>query len=155
MPYRDRCTLDPTPALRFSFPTSEPGARGAAEVVARRSVRVSCRVPAGTAGAIRSVDPSKVNDLRKKIYVGNLPFDATADELREMFSPFGRVISAQLAIDPETGDSRGFAFVELAEGTEEAIQALHQAKFGGRTLTVNEAKPREERPRSGGYSRSR
>lgn len=97
----------------------------------------------------------KVNDLRKKIYVGNLPFDATADELREMFSPFGRVISAQLAIDPGTGDSRGFAFVEMAEGGTEAIQALHQAKFGGRTLTVNEAKPREERPRSGGYSRSR
>ncbi len=57
--------------------------------------------------------------------------------------------------DRETGQSRGFAFVELAEGAEEAIQALHQAQFGGRNLTVNEAKPREDRPSTrSGYSRS-
>ncbi|WP_439626135.1 RNA recognition motif domain-containing protein [Gemmata sp.] len=79
----------------------------------------------------------------KKLYVGNLPFNATADELREMFTPYGRVLSATICSDRETGDSRGFAFVELAEGAEEAVQALHQAHFGGRTLTVNEAKPRE------------
>ncbi|MDB5309883.1 MAG: recognition motif protein [Gemmataceae bacterium] len=86
----------------------------------------------------------------KKLYVGNLPFDAVADELREMFSAYGRVISATIASDRETGQSRGFGFVELAEGAEEAIQALHLAKFGGRNLTVNEAKPREDRPRTGG-----
>jgi RNA recognition motif-containing protein len=95
--------------------------------------------------------------LTKKLYVGNLPFDATADELREMFSPHGRVTSATICTDRETGQSRGFAFVEMAEGTDEAIQALNQATFGGRSLTVNEAKPREDRPRTGGvqggYSR--
>ena len=84
--------------------------------------------------------------MTKKLYVGNLPFDATADELREMFSPHGRVLSATVCTDRETGRSRGFGFVELAEGAEEAIQALHTAQFGGRSLTVNEAKPREGRP---------
>jgi RNA recognition motif-containing protein len=96
--------------------------------------------------------------LSKKLYVGNLPFDATADELREMFSPHGRVVSATVCTDRETGRSRGFGFVELAEGAEEAIAALNTAQFGGRSLTVNEAKPREDRPRSGGarggYARS-
>jgi RNA recognition motif-containing protein len=82
----------------------------------------------------------------KKLYVGNLPFDATADELREMFSPHGRVLSATICSDRETGNSRGFAFVEMVEGAEEAIQALNQTRFGNRSLTVNEAKPREDRP---------
>ena len=95
--------------------------------------------------------------MRKKLYVGNLPFDATADELREMFAPHGRVLSATICSDRETGRSRGFAFVEMVEGGEEAIQALHQAQFGGRRLTVNEAKPREDRPPAaaspGGYAR--
>src|SRR5439155_1181193 len=72
--------------------------------------------------------------LTKKLYVGNLPFDATADELREVFSAYGRVLSATIATDRETGTSRGFGFVELVEGAEEAIQALNQAKFGGRSL---------------------
>ncbi len=89
----------------------------------------------------------------KKLYVGNLPFDATADELRELFSPHGRVLSATICTDRETGASRGFAFVEMVEGAEEAIRALNQARFGTRSLTVNEAKPREERP--SGTSRDR
>ena len=96
--------------------------------------------------------------MSKKLYVGNLPFDATADELREMFSPHGRVVSATLCTDRETGRSRGFGFVELAEGADEAIAALNTAQFGGRNLTVNEAKPREDRPRTGsprgGYART-
>ncbi len=90
----------------------------------------------------------------KKLFVGNLPFDATADELREMFTPHGRVLSATICTDRETGSSRGFAFVEMAEGAEEAIQALHQARFGNRSLTVNEAKPRENRPAGAGRERS-
>jgi len=93
----------------------------------------------------------------KKLYVGNLPFDATSDELREMFSPHGRVMSATICTDRETGTSRGFAFVEMVEGAEEAIEALNQARFGNRSLTVNEAKPPEERPsgaRSDRYSRT-
>jgi RNA recognition motif-containing protein len=89
-----------------------------------------------------------------KLYVGNLPFDTTSDELREVFSAHGRVLSATICTDRETGRSRGFAFVELAEGAEEAIQALHTAQFGGRSLTVNEAKPRENRPRAGTRSGS-
>lgn len=94
----------------------------------------------------------EVTGLSKKIYVGNLPYDANADELREMFSAYGRVLSAVIATDRETGQSRGFAFVEMAEGTEEAIQALNRAQFGGRSLTVNEAKPREDRPRAANRS---
>ncbi len=90
--------------------------------------------------------------MAKKLYVGNLPYDATADELREAFSAFGRVLSATIATDRETGRSRGFGFVELVEGAEEAIKALNQARLGNRTLTVNEAKPREDRPRSGATS---
>lgn len=95
----------------------------------------------------------------KKLYVGNLPFDATADELREMFSAHGRVLSATVCTDRETGNSRGFAFVEMVEGAEEAIQALNQAKFGNRSMTVNEAKPREGGSSGGarnrdGYSRT-
>lgn len=86
----------------------------------------------------------------KKLYVGNLPFDANVDELREMFSPYGRVVSTAIATDRETGQSRGFGFVEMNEGAEEAIRALNAAQFGGRSLTVNEAKPREDRPRAGG-----
>jgi RNA recognition motif-containing protein len=81
--------------------------------------------------------------LTKKLYVGNLPYDATADELREAFSAYGRVLSATIACDRETGRSRGFGFVELVEGAEEAIQALNQARLGNRNLIVNEAKPRE------------
>jgi RNA recognition motif-containing protein len=91
--------------------------------------------------------------LSKKLYVGNLPFNATADELREMFTHYGRVLSATIATDRETDQSRGFGFVELVEGAEEAIQELHQAQFGGRTLTVNEAKPREDRPHGGRVGR--
>ncbi len=93
--------------------------------------------------------------MTKKLYVGNLPYDATADELREAFSAFGRVLSATIATDRETGASRGFGFVELAEGAEEAIQGLNQARFGNRNLTVNEAKPREDRPRTDAPSGAR
>ncbi|MBN9521007.1 RNA-binding protein [bacterium] len=85
------------------------------------------------------------------------PDNATADELREMFSAHWRVI-ATVCTDRETGSSRGFGFVEMAEGTDEAIQALNTAVFAGRALTVNEAKPREGgRPAGGnrsGYARS-
>jgi RNA recognition motif-containing protein len=94
----------------------------------------------------------------KNLYVGNLPFTTTADDLREAFSPHGEVARAQVISDRETGRSRGFGFVEMNEGAEQAIEALNGAMFQGRTLTVNEAKPREERPRAGsggGYGGSR
>ncbi len=84
------------------------------------------------------------------LYVGNLPFSATADELREMFAAFGTVTRAQIVVDRETGRSRGFGFVEMSDGGEQAISAVNNADFGGRKLTVNEAKPREPRPRFDG-----
>ena len=86
--------------------------------------------------------------MSKKLYVGNLPFSTTADDLLEAFGNFGTVTQAQVVSDRDTGRSRGFAFVEMAHGAEGAIANLNGAQFQGRTLTVNEAKPREERPRS-------
>jgi RNA recognition motif-containing protein len=88
--------------------------------------------------------------LTKKLYVGNLAFGTTSDDLTELFGRYGQVTSAQIVTDRETGRSRGFAFVEMTNGGDEAIQATNMAEFQGRNLTVNEAKPREERPRSGG-----
>lgn len=83
----------------------------------------------------------------KKIYVGNLPFSATEDDLRALFSEYGEVSSVALINDRETGRPRGFGFVEM-DGADEAIAALDQKDFGGRSLTVNEARPRTERPRN-------
>ncbi len=88
--------------------------------------------------------------MSKKLYVGNLPFSTTADDLREAFGQHGTVNTAEVVADRDTGRSRGFAFVEMADGAEEAITNLNGAQFQGRTLTVNEAKPREDRPRGGG-----
>src|SRR5947208_4139787 len=88
--------------------------------------------------------------MAKKLYVGNLSFQTTSDELVQVFSQYGTVLGAQIVSDRETGRSRGFAFVEMHDGADEAIAALHGSQLGGRTLTVNEAKPREERPRTGG-----
>jgi hypothetical protein len=84
------------------------------------------------------------------LYVGNLPFDTTSDDLVQAFSQYGTVVKAQVISDRETGRSRGFGFVEMSDGHEAAVQAMNGADFGGRRLTVNEAKPREERPRGGG-----
>src|SRR5438874_3437362 len=88
--------------------------------------------------------------MSKKLYVGNISFQTTEDELRQMFGQYGTVASAQVVTDRETGRSRGFAFVEMQDGAEAAIQGANMAEFQGRNLTVNEAKPREDRPRSGG-----
>ena len=88
--------------------------------------------------------------MSKNIYVGNLSFETTADDLREAFSQHGTVTSAQVVADRDTGRSRGFGFVEMSDGGDEAIAKLNGTEFQGRTLTVNESKPRQERPRSGG-----
>lgn len=89
--------------------------------------------------------------MSKNIFVGNLPFTTTSDELREIFAEYGNVTRAQVATDRDTGRSRGFGFVEMSEGFEEAIAALNGADYNGRPLTVNEAKPREDRgARTGG-----
>ena len=83
--------------------------------------------------------------MATSIYVGNLPFSATEDEVHELFSAYGTVEKVNLITDRETGRLRGFGFVEMASGGREAIAALDQRDMGGRTLTVNEARPREER----------
>ncbi len=80
-----------------------------------------------------------------RIYVGNLPFDTTEEAVRNLFSSHGDVSEVSLINDRETGRPRGFGFVEMASGGQEAIAALDQQQFGGRTLRVNEARPREER----------
>ncbi len=92
--------------------------------------------------------------MSKKIYVGNLPFSATDDEVRDLFSEYGTVDSVNLVTDRETGRPRGFGFVEMSSGAEEAISALHQKEMGGRSLMVNEARPRPKSPSGGGGYRS-
>jgi len=88
--------------------------------------------------------------MSKNIYVGNLPFTTTSDDLRDWFAEHGSVTRAQVATDRETGRSRGFGFVEMTEGGDAAITALDGSQVGGRSLKVNEAKPREDR--AGGSS---
>lgn len=89
-----------------------------------------------------------------RLYVGNLPFSATEEELENLFSQSGVVISTNIVTDRDTGRSRGFAFVEMesTEAANAAIEALNGVDFNGRSLTVNEAKPKESRgPRGGGF----
>lgn len=88
--------------------------------------------------------------MSKNLYVGNLSFSTTSDDLRTAFGQFGTVQSASVVMDRETGRSRGFGFVEMADGGDEAINAMNGADFQGRKLTVNEARPREERGGGGG-----
>ena len=86
----------------------------------------------------------------KKLFVGNLDFSATEESIRSLFAPHGTVESVHLATDRETGRSRGFAFVEMAEGdADKAIAALNGTKVSGRALNVNEARPKADRAGSG------
>lgn len=92
--------------------------------------------------------------MAKTIYVGNLPWSATDADLTRIFSRHAEVITARVASDRETGRSRGFGFVEVPdEQAQAAIEALNGTDLDGRALTVNEARPREERPRTGGPRR--
>ncbi len=88
--------------------------------------------------------------MSKKLYVGNLAFATTSDDLRDAFSEYGTVSSATVITDRETGRSRGFGFVEMEDGAEQAIEAMNGKELGGRTLNVNEARPREDRRGGGG-----
>jgi RNA recognition motif-containing protein len=90
--------------------------------------------------------------MGKKLYVGNLPYSVDSSELEQMFSAHGTVTSAQIITDRETGRSKGFGFVEMAndQEAEAAINAMNGQDQGGRPLTVNEAKPREDRGGGGG-----
>jgi RNA recognition motif-containing protein len=85
-------------------------------------------------------------NMAKKLYVGNLPFSATQEELRALFGQHGQVLGVTIVTDRETGQSRGFAFVEMDDkGAIDAIAALNETEMGGRTLRIDEAKPREDR----------
>jgi len=87
-----------------------------------------------------------------KLYVGNMSFRTTEDELRDAFSQFGEVTDVFIALDKMTGRPRGFAFVTLdtPENAAKAAEAMNGTELGGRALTVNEARPKEDRPRGGG-----
>ncbi len=86
------------------------------------------------------------------IYVGNLSFDATEEDLRQAFAQYGEVSSVSIINDRETGRSRGFAFVEMSdsEQAKEAIEKINLSDIAGRSVTVNEARPKSDRPRRGG-----
>lgn len=84
--------------------------------------------------------------MSKSIYVGNLPWSATEEQVRDLFAAHGTVLSVKLISDRETGRARGFGFVEMEDAdVAAAVEALNESSFGGRTLRVNEAKPRAPR----------
>ena|ERR1051325_4866484 len=103
--------------------------------------------------------PSKVESHRMntKLYVGNLSYNATEIGLQDLFAQHGPVTEVNLMMDRMSGRPRGFAFVTMAtkEGADAATQALNGKEFEGRALTVNEARPREDRPAGGGFGRGR
>ncbi|HPC84098.1 MAG TPA: hypothetical protein P5234_11910 [Thermoanaerobaculaceae bacterium] len=86
-----------------------------------------------------------------KLYVGNLSYQTTEDELRELFAAYGEISSVRIPADPGSGRSRGFGFVEMpsAEQAQAAMEALNGRQFGGRAIVVNEARPRTDRPEGG------
>jgi len=91
--------------------------------------------------------------MSTKIYVGNLAYQTTSEDLSQLFGQMGEVVSASVIQDRETGRSRGFGFVEMtnADEAEQAIEQLNGSDFQGRNLTVNEARPREDRGGRGGF----
>lgn len=93
--------------------------------------------------------------MGKNIYVGNLPYDTTGDDLMQLFETYGVVSNGQVIMDKFSGRSRGFGFVEMANDDEAqaAIEALNGSPYGNRPLTVNEARPREPRGGDGGGGR--
>ncbi len=97
--------------------------------------------------------------MNKKLYVGNLPYSSTEEQLQELFSQAGEITQVIVIKDRDTGRSKGFGFVEMEteSGAEEAIRRFNGYSINNRALTVNEARPREERPNNGGggYRRDR
>ena len=91
------------------------------------------------------------------IYVGNLSYDATEEDIRQAFAEHGEVASVNIVTYRETGRSRGFAFVEMPDGDEakKAIDNLNETEIAGRSITVSESRPKQDRPRDGGGGRGR
>ena len=85
--------------------------------------------------------------MSTNIYVGNLPYSASEEQLQNLFGAYGTVERVNLIIDRDTGRLKGFGFVEMSSGAQEAMSSLNQSELDGRTLTVNPARPRAERPR--------
>jgi RNA recognition motif-containing protein len=95
--------------------------------------------------------------MNTKLYVGNLPYETTESDLQALFAATGEVSTVNIVRDRSTGQARGFAFVEMsdAEGARRAIAELNQHQLGGRSLTVNEAKPMPARSNGGGFGGGR
>ena len=96
--------------------------------------------------------------MGKRLYVGNLSYSATDDQLKEMFSGAGEVVSANIIVDKMSGRSKGFGFVEMTTDEEaaKAVEMFNGKDMGGRNITVNEARPMEQRaPRTGGFGGGR
>ena len=92
--------------------------------------------------------------MKKKLYVGNLPFETTESDLKELFGQAGTVETVRIITDRDTGRSKGFGFVEMQDGGDKAIAEMNGKDFKGRALTVNEARPMASRdPRGGGFKR--
>jgi len=93
--------------------------------------------------------------MSKKLYVGSLSYNTTDSSLKEYFAQAGTVESAMVIMDKMTGRSKGFGFVEMSteEEAQSAIEMFHGKEFEGRNLVVNEARPQEDRPRTGGFNR--
>ena len=91
------------------------------------------------------------------IYIGNLSYQTSEDDLRQIFEEYGEVSSVKLIMDRETGRSKGFAFVEMPETSdaEEAIENLHEAEFKGRNMRVNQSEERKDRGNRGGFNQKR
>ena len=96
---------------------------------------------------------ARKRELSKKLYVGNLPFSITEDDLRSLFEPHGRIASVNVITDRDTGRARGFAFVEMDEASDadKAMSALDGTEMGGRSLKVNEAQEKGRGGGGGGY----
>jgi len=91
--------------------------------------------------------------MKMKLYVGNLPFETTEGDLKDLFGQAGSVETVRIITDRDTGRSKGFGFVEMQEGGDKAIAAMNGRDFNGRPLTVNEARPMASRDSGGGFKR--
>lgn len=91
--------------------------------------------------------------MKKKLYVGNFPYETTESDLKELFGQAGSVETVRIITDRDTGRSKGFGFVEMQDGGDKAIAAINGKDFKGRALTVNEARPMSSDSRGGSFKR--
>jgi cold-inducible RNA-binding protein len=108
--------------------------------------------PSARAANAGQTDSLRNRDVGTRLYVGNLSYSVSNEQLEELFGAFGQVKSAQVVMDRDTGRSKGFGFVEMSDGAgaQAAIDGMNGKEVDGRSLTVNEARPREDRGGGGG-----